>query len=99
MNESNDQKDLTLEQAVQIVVAGINTGKIPFPGTKAFEDDEVQKVYRQRVALSAQYMGPDVEKVIHGTHEEFASLRARWDAAYLRTLIFALANKELPERK
>ena len=96
MNESNEQKDLTLEQAVQIVVAGINAGKIPFPGTKAFEKEEVQKVYRDRIALSAQFKGLNQEELVAATNEEFARLLARWDAAYLRTLIFALANKELP---
>ena len=90
MNESNDQKDLTLEQAVQIVSCAVQSGTVKLPGATVFFEafaktpaEQVSETALNAVLNGAAPFTNDVKKL------------AKLDAVYLRALVFALANKEL----
>ena len=97
-----DQKDISLETAAQIVIAGLQSGQIKLPCANCFDEKDKQKQVEKRVAvlqgtierLDQQAMSDLLDQA----RREVSAMNLMVDASYLRALVFAIAGKELPKR-
>lgn len=102
MTSPNKEHNLAFapEDAVQIILAGINTGAIKFPFTGSFDKEKAEEILKRTLgeARSGERTEDRIRSDISYTLAyEFANL-ARKDAIYLltlfQTLVVGLTEKE-----